>query len=100
MKRRAVDIEISDHAVLRFLERVHGLDVDAVRSVIAGNVQYGAELGAIIVVIDNVKYALRQQYLTAEKTKPHVVCTTVLNAKMAHAKMSVAVHNRFRKASK
>lgn len=32
-------ISISDHAVLRYLERVHGLDIDGLRATIAARVQ-------------------------------------------------------------
>ncbi len=52
------DIHVTDHAVLRYLERAHGLDVDAVRRHLAGRVKTGARLGAIGVTIEKVKLVL------------------------------------------
>lgn len=51
-------IRVTDHAVLRYLERAHGLDVEAVRRHLAGRVERGARLGAIGVKIENVKLVL------------------------------------------
>lgn len=59
MRRRAVDVEVSDHAVLRWLEREHGLDVGAVKAMIAGIVQEGAELEAMGVVLGRVRFVLK-----------------------------------------
>jgi hypothetical protein len=53
------EIHISDHAIIRYLERAHGLDVDAVRRHLAGRLVTGARLGAIGVTIDNVKLVLQ-----------------------------------------
>ena len=39
-------IRVSDHAILRYLERAHGLDVEAVRDHIAGRMVNGARLRA------------------------------------------------------
>lgn len=66
-------VHVTDHAVLRYLERAHGLDVDAVRRHIAGRCATGAELGAIGVVVEHVKFVL-----AAEAGKATVV--TVLKA--------------------
>lgn len=54
-------IHVSDHAVLRYLERAHGLDTEAVRRHLAGRVQTGARLGALAVTIENVKLVLRER---------------------------------------
>ncbi|WP_026379379.1 hypothetical protein [Afifella pfennigii] len=59
MKRRAVLLQVSDHAVLCYLERQHGLDVAAVRSHLAGMAQGAAELGAIAIQIEKVKLVIR-----------------------------------------
>lgn len=53
-------IYVTDHAVLRYLERAHGLDIDAVRRHLAGRVLNGAHLGAIGVTVENVKLVLRE----------------------------------------
>lgn len=59
MKRRVVDIAVSDHAVLRWLEREHGLDVLAVKRHMAGLVQAGAELSAVAVCVGHVRLVLQ-----------------------------------------
>ncbi|WP_048646584.1 hypothetical protein [Nitratireductor soli] len=53
-------LHVTDHAVLRYLERAHGLDVEAVRRHLAGRVAAGARLGAAAVTIENVKLVLRR----------------------------------------
>lgn len=50
---------VSDHALLRELERVHGIDVEAVRRDIARKVARGLAQGAVGVVHDGVRYILR-----------------------------------------
>jgi len=52
-------VHVTDHAIIRYLERAHGLDVDAVRRHLAGRLVTGARLGAIGVTIDNVKLVLQ-----------------------------------------
>ncbi len=52
---------ISDHAVLRFLECCHGLDVEAIRAEIRNSVQTGVRYGAAAVIADGVKYVLREE---------------------------------------
>lgn len=52
------DIRVSDHAVLRYLERAHGLDVAAVRAHLAGLAVTGARLGAAGVIVEKVKLVL------------------------------------------
>ena len=58
MKRVPTDVRISDHAVLRYLEREHGLDVGSVRTHLSQAAQPAAELGAIAVSIERVKLIL------------------------------------------
>lgn len=59
MKRREVKLHVSDHAVLRYLERRHGLDIEAVRSHLAGLAINAAELGAVAVQAEAVRLFLR-----------------------------------------
>lgn len=47
--------------MLRWLERAHGLDVKGVKLMIAGKVRNAAELGAVAVVVDKVRFILREQ---------------------------------------
>lgn len=49
---------VTDHAVLRFLERVGGWDIDAVRREIAAEVETGIEAGACAVNTGTVTYVL------------------------------------------
>ena len=42
---RRAEFQVSDHAVLRYLERVEGLDVEAFRDKIAGDVRGGKPTG-------------------------------------------------------
>lgn len=56
-------VHVTDHAVLRYLERAHGLDVDAVRKHLAGRAMTGAQLGATGVVIEGVKLVLHDTHV-------------------------------------
>lgn len=57
----SLPVRVTDHAVLRYLERAHGLDVAAVRRHLAGRVEAGARLGAVGVTIENVKLVLEHK---------------------------------------
>ncbi|MEM1370593.1 MAG: hypothetical protein AAGG72_00035 [Pseudomonadota bacterium] len=46
MKRRRVRIRVTDHAVIRYMERGLGINVAMLRAHIAGLAENGAELGA------------------------------------------------------
>ncbi|EAU40183.1 hypothetical protein FP2506_11522 [Fulvimarina pelagi HTCC2506] len=48
-------MRVSDHAVLRYLEREHGLDVSAVRQHLADTARPAAEIGAIAVQVEKVR---------------------------------------------
>lgn len=77
MKRRAVALTISDHAVLRFLQRRYGIDVERVRQHLAGKAMTGAELQAIAVKFEGVKLALAENG-PAEDGAASVAATTAL----------------------
>jgi hypothetical protein len=53
-------VRVTDHAVVRFLERVGGVDVEALRQGIARAVDEAARMGASAVTIDGFRYALEQ----------------------------------------
>lgn len=52
-------LTVTDHAVLREIQRVHGLDVEGIRRAIARKVARGMEKGAVGVLVDGVRYVLR-----------------------------------------
>ncbi len=51
---------VSDHALLRYLERVQGLDVEALRHEIGRAVDKAAGMGACGVVIEGWTYKIAQ----------------------------------------
>ena len=61
---------VTDHALLRYLERVQGVDIDALRRELGTRVGRIARPGATGVQIDGMSYRLQ----TAENGT-HVVCT-------------------------
>jgi len=63
MKRRDAKLHVSDHAVLRYLERGHGVDIEAVRRHLAGYAVGAAELGAVAMRVENVRLFLRENAL-------------------------------------
>lgn len=62
MKRPAV--RVSDHAVIRYLERVQGLDVDGLRDQVGHLVATGVEHGACGVNVDGYVYRIRGGVVT------------------------------------
>lgn len=52
---------VTDHAVLHYLERVHGIDIDAVREEVCQVVDKAIEMGAGAVIVDGLKYVLRDR---------------------------------------
>ncbi|MBP1852706.1 hypothetical protein [Rhizobium halophytocola] len=53
--------DVTDHAVLRYLERRHGLDVASIREQIARACIDGVRYGATGVTHDGVKFVLQQE---------------------------------------
>jgi hypothetical protein len=49
---------VTDHAVLRYLERVKGIDIEAARQELGHVVDRAVELGAGAAIIDGVRYVL------------------------------------------
>lgn len=52
-------LRVSDHAVVRYLERAGGFDIDALRAAIARRVEPAAYAGAGATVIDGLVYTIR-----------------------------------------
>lgn len=75
MKRRSVELHVSDHAVLRYLERRHGIDTEAVRRHLHGLALNAAELGAVAVRAEGVRIFLRETDIGAGRV--HVTASTV-----------------------
>lgn len=67
-------ISVTDHAVVRYLERVEGMDVERLRIEIGRIVERAAGLGANGVIVDGYRYVLADQavttVLTASKPDP------------------------------
>lgn len=61
MKLRPVKVSVSEHAILRFLERYHGVDIKAVRKRLLDLATTGATHGALSVKIEGVRLVLREQ---------------------------------------
>jgi len=57
-------VTVTDHAILRWLEREHDIDVEAIREHLAGLAANGARLGAAGVKIGKVKLVLRGAIVT------------------------------------
>ncbi len=56
-----MEIFVSDHAVLRYVQRVLGIDTEAIRAEIRISVEKGVELGASGVRKGNTTYKLTGQ---------------------------------------
>ena len=49
---------VTDHAIVRYLERVYGVDVNSLRKRIADITKDGREAGASAIISDGVRYTL------------------------------------------
>lgn len=52
-------LDVSDHAVLRELERAHGIPVEALRTAIAAKTHAARAMGACGLVADGLRYVIR-----------------------------------------
>jgi hypothetical protein len=60
--RPAEDIHITDHALLRYVERVFGIDVDAVRrEILTDGVARCIELGASTITVDGIQFRVKDR---------------------------------------
>lgn len=55
---------VTDHAVVRYLERVEGMDIETIRREIGRKVDRAVELGAMGAVVDGFVYRLREGVVT------------------------------------
>jgi hypothetical protein len=56
---------VTDHAVLRHLERVHGVDIEAIRIELGHKVDAAIEAGAVATVSDGIRYVLVEDRLVS-----------------------------------
>lgn len=82
MKRRRVRIRVTDHAVIRYLERGMGINVAVLRAHIAGLAENGAELGAVGMKLDGFKIVMVDENAPDIEGAQRVVIPTVLDASM------------------
>lgn len=57
-------IPVSDHAVLRYLERVQGVDVERIRREIGARVDQAVDLGACGIIIEGYSYKIEDGVVT------------------------------------
>ncbi|MFN3319959.1 MAG: hypothetical protein ACK43M_14515 [Allorhizobium sp.] len=60
----SVIVEVTDHAVLRYLERAQGINVEGLRAQIRQIVLKGAEHGASAVHYEGMRFVLRNNSVT------------------------------------
>jgi predicted nuclease with TOPRIM domain len=81
--RPAEDIHITDHALLRYVERVFGIDVDAVRwEILTDSVARCIELGASTITVKGIQF----------RVKDRSIVTVIGSDQKAHWKKSRAHH--------
>lgn len=57
-------VTVSDHAVLRYLDRVLGVDVEHLRRQIGQRVAHAAHQGACGIIIDGYSYKIENETVT------------------------------------
>lgn len=66
--------KVTDHAVIRYMDRVMGIDVEAVRREIGARVAAGVQLKASAVVADGMRFVLADEHVTTVRpchSDPH-----------------------------
>lgn len=89
MTRGADELPVSDHAVLRYLQRVCGVDVDLVRRRIYDETRLAAHENATGCKVSGVAYFLKGGYVTT---------VTVGDRRAVQAQHRIAVKKILRKA--
>ncbi len=84
MKRRAVALTVTDHAVLRYIERSFGVDVERIRRHLAGRAIGAAELGAIAVSFERVKLTLADNGPAGDGAADVAVTTALYRSMPVH----------------
>lgn len=96
MKRRPVALSVTDHAVIRYMERALGINVGVLRAHIAGLAENGAELGAVGIKIEHYKIVAVHTEKTVRDDERLVVIPTVLEAQML-GDMSAVMRHKIRR---
>jgi hypothetical protein len=52
------EVHVSDHAIVRFLERARGMDIQSVRNAIAYTVQEAVDAGACKISVSGLTYVI------------------------------------------
>lgn len=67
---------VSDHAVIRYLERVIGMDIETLRREIGHRVDRAAEMGATGCILDGFEYRMKEGNVTTvvEASRPDIRC--------------------------
>lgn len=73
---KRLQVSVTDHAVLRYLERVKGFDVEAVRRHIVDMCDGPAAVGAVVVNAEGVKFEIRGNVVVTITPKGQVPCAT------------------------
>lgn len=69
--RPAIEPRISDHAVLRFVERALGIDVDAIRDrILTPTIRDAVSAGATAVTIEGIKFLIKDGVIVTTIDKP------------------------------
>lgn len=75
-------VQVTDHAIVRYLERVKGMDIDGLRARIAKTCQRGADADAPSIQFKRHRYILSNSVvltvLGADQTPGHKFLTKVL----------------------
>lgn len=75
-------VHVSDHAIVRYLERVGGFDIETLRAQIAARVAAAARAGATTIRIDGYDFVI------ARNDSRALVLTTVLEHHGGQARMT------------
>ena len=76
-KRGLAEIHVTDHAVLRYLERVKKVDLEAIRAEVRAIVALAPEVGSVSVTKNGMTYIVRNRVVvSAIQGKHHVLPLT------------------------
>lgn len=80
MKTRQVSVQVTDHALVRFLEREHGVDLAPLRALLAEQVRSAAALKASSVCVGRVRFVLADMDLFETSAGVEVQAVAVTTA--------------------
>lgn len=74
-------VHVTDHALIRYLERALGVDTEGLRRRIARAARPGAEKGADAIIVDGVRFCLSDHTVTTVTGPAGRKCKRGLRAK-------------------